>query len=133
MGDDSDNDEQLWARSLAGDETAFAALFDRHGNRVFGHAHRLVDDRHTAQDVTAATFLELWRCRDRVRLVNASAAPWLLVTATNVARNQTRRCVDTVACWNVYPGSGTPRMRPRSSCRSRSSALMTDWARRYEV
>jgi RNA polymerase sigma-70 factor (ECF subfamily) len=90
MGEGSGNDEALWVRSLAGDEAAFAALFDRHGNRVFGHARRLVNDRHTAQDVTAATFLELWRCRHRVRLVNASVAPWLLVTATNVARNQIR-------------------------------------------
>jgi RNA polymerase sigma-70 factor (ECF subfamily) len=57
---------------------------------VFGHACRLVGDRHNAEDVTAATFLELWRCRHRVRLVNTSVAPWLLVTATNVARNQTR-------------------------------------------
>jgi len=90
MGDDSGNDQELWASSLAGDETAFAALFDCHGNRVFAHACRFVGDRHTAEDVTAATFLELWRCRDRVRLVNASVVPWLLVTATNVARNQTR-------------------------------------------
>ena len=45
---------------------------------------------HDAEDVTAAAFLELWRRRKSVRLVNGSVLPWLLVTTTNQARNVAR-------------------------------------------
>jgi RNA polymerase sigma-70 factor (ECF subfamily) len=34
--------------------------------------------------------LELWRRRDRVRVVDGSVLPWLLVTATNLSRNAAR-------------------------------------------
>lgn len=38
----------------------------------------------------SAAFLELWRRRDSVRLVEGSVLPWLLVTTTNLARNSKR-------------------------------------------
>lgn len=83
-------DEGLWRRSLGGDGAAFACLFDRHRDRVFGHACRLVLTRHDAEDVAASAFLELWRRRAEVRLVNGSVLPWLLVTTTNLGRNAAR-------------------------------------------
>lgn len=81
------DDAAPWASSLAGDAEAFAELYDRHRDRVFRHAARLVTNQHDAEDVLAAAFLELWRRRRDVRLVNGSVLPWLLVTASNVARN----------------------------------------------
>lgn len=80
----------LWSRSLLGDGEAFGALFDEHRDRVFRHAYRLVMDRRDAEDVTATAFLELWRRRSSVRMVNESVLPWLLVTATKAARNVRR-------------------------------------------
>jgi RNA polymerase sigma-70 factor (ECF subfamily) len=85
-----ESDEALWRRSLDGDGEAFGALFDRHRERVFLHACRLVDARHEAEDVAASAFLELWRRRAHVRLVERSVLPWLLVTTTNVGRNTAR-------------------------------------------
>lgn len=79
-----------WRRALAGDGEAFGRLFDAHGGRVFQHARRLTSGRHDAEDVVAAVFLELWRRRRDVRVVNGSVLPWLLVTATNVSLNQRR-------------------------------------------
>jgi RNA polymerase sigma-70 factor (ECF subfamily) len=90
MGDAVVSDSALWSRCLDGDGAAFGALFDRHGDRVHRHAYRLVENRHEAEDVTATAFLELWRRRADVRLVEGSVLPWLLVTATNVARNVRR-------------------------------------------
>ena len=80
----------LWQRSLDGDAEAFAAVFDRHRDRVFGQAARLLGDRNEAEDIAASAFLELWRRRRDVRLVSGSVLPWLLVTTTNLARNSTR-------------------------------------------
>jgi RNA polymerase sigma factor (sigma-70 family) len=84
------DDVHLWGRACQGDGGAFAALFRRHRDRVFFFALRGMQSQHEAEDVTAIVFLELWRLRDRVRLVDGSIRPWLLVTANNVSRNQSR-------------------------------------------
>jgi RNA polymerase sigma-70 factor, ECF subfamily len=86
----TENDEALWRRSLDGDGEAFGALFDRHRGRVFRHACRVAQTGHDAEDVLASAFLELWRRRTEVRLVEQSVLPWLLVTATNIGRNAAR-------------------------------------------
>ena len=80
----------LWQRTLVGDGEAFGSLFDQLRDRLFRHACRLVETRQDAEDVVAAAFLELWRRRDDVRMVNGSVLPWLLVTASNLSRNVAR-------------------------------------------
>ena len=57
---------------------------------MFRHACRVAQTRRDAEDVVASAFLELWRRRSEVRLVNGSVLPWLLVTTTNLARNSAR-------------------------------------------
>ena len=92
MGDigKAPGDGDLWLRVMDGDGAAFASLFSRHRDRVFVHSLRLVRTPFEAEDVTAMVFLEAWRCRSRVRLVNDSMLGWLLITASNVARNKLR-------------------------------------------
>lgn len=90
MGNVESDEAGLWSRSLKGDGEAFRVLYARHRDRVFRHAYRLSGDRHDAEDIMATTFLELWRCRARVRIVEGSVLPWLLVTTTNTARNSGR-------------------------------------------
>jgi len=83
-------DEDDWSRARAGQGEAFGRIFDRHRARIHRHCHRLVPVPADADDVVAVTFLEAWRRRDAVRLVDGSVLPWLLVTATNAARNVSR-------------------------------------------
>ncbi|UKA68406.1 sigma-70 family RNA polymerase sigma factor [Arthrobacter sp. FW306-05-C] len=90
MGNLESDEDSLWSRSLRGDGEAFGVLYDRHRDRVFRHAYRLVGNHHDAEDVMAAAFLELWRRRAKVRVVQGSILPWLLVTTTNMARNNGR-------------------------------------------
>lgn len=80
----------LCARLAAGDHSAFEVLFDRYAGRVHGHCARQLGSVQDAVDLTAVVFLEAWRRRDAIRVVDGSALPWLLVTATNVARNHRR-------------------------------------------
>lgn len=84
------DEAEEWQRALQGDGSAFGRLFDAHQGRVYQHASRMLPDRHDAEDVLAGAFLELWRCRRKVRLVDGSVLPWLLVTTTNLSRNRQR-------------------------------------------
>ncbi|SDZ15660.1 RNA polymerase sigma factor, sigma-70 family [Herbiconiux ginsengi] len=81
---------ETWAAACAGDSAAFASIYDLHRDRVFGQALRLIREPHDAEDVTALVFLEAWRRRASVRLVDGSVMPWLLVTTNNVVRNVER-------------------------------------------
>jgi RNA polymerase sigma factor (sigma-70 family) len=84
------DEADAWSRARDGDPDAFTSLFDRHRDRVFGHALRLVRQPHDAEDVTAMVFLEAWRRRDAVRVVDGSIIAWLLVTANNTVHNLQR-------------------------------------------
>lgn len=84
------DEAERWSRARDGDGEAFGALFGDHRERVYRHARRLVESTADAEDVTAAAFLELWRRRRAVRLVDGSVLPWLITTTTNVARNKRR-------------------------------------------
>ncbi|MFB9747192.1 RNA polymerase sigma factor [Leifsonia shinshuensis] len=83
-------DAELRSRVRAGDGAAFGVVYDRHVHRVFGLCRRAADSVDAADDLTALVFLEAWRNRSRVRIVNGSIIGWLLVTAGYVARNHAR-------------------------------------------
>jgi len=90
MGTERVNEPALWELARGGDSGAFAMLYDRHRDRVFGQALRLMRSTHDAEDVTAVVFLELWRRRRTVTLVNDTLIGWLLVTTNHVAHNFVR-------------------------------------------
>ena len=80
----------VWASAIGGDAAAFARVFDAHRDRVFGQALRLIRSPHDAEDVTALVFLEAWRRRADVRVVDGSIIGWLLVATNFVVRNLVR-------------------------------------------
>ena len=84
--DDADD----WDAVLAGDGEAFGRVFDRHRDAVRRSVRRLVAQEADAEDVLAVVFLEAWRRRAAVRLVDDSVRPWLLVTALHAAQNVRR-------------------------------------------
>lgn len=96
MGSEIFDEARVWRDARSGDSAAFGVMFDKHRDRVFGHALRLTHSSHDAEDVTAVVFLEAWRRRDAVRVVDGSVIGWLLVTTNNVSRNagRTRRRYD---------------------------------------
>jgi RNA polymerase sigma factor (sigma-70 family) len=93
------------ARLRAGDDAAFAELFDKHAAVVYQHAFRLTGNWSTAEDVVSATFLEAWRLRERIDPEGGSLRPWLLGVATNIIRNLSRksRRWDNLAAWFQRP------------------------------
>lgn len=85
-----DSDELIWQRVLSGQAHAYALVWRRHRDRVFRHHIRCGTAPQDAEDLTALTFLELWRRRSEARFVDGSLLPWLIVTAQNVSRNAAR-------------------------------------------
>lgn len=75
---------------LSGDGRAFGVIWDRHHVRIVRHLSAMGSSAGDVEDLSAAVFLELWRRRDDVRMVEGSVAPWLIVTAQNVHRNGAR-------------------------------------------
>jgi RNA polymerase sigma-70 factor (ECF subfamily) len=84
------DEADVWAAARGGDADAFQRLFDLHRDRVYGQGLRIMRSAHDAEDVTALVFLEAWRRRDAVPIVNGSIVAWLLVTTNYVCRNLVR-------------------------------------------
>ena len=93
----------VWCAALAEERGAFVRLFDLHRGAVFRQALRLTAQPADAEEVAAAAFFELWRKRDAVRVVRGSVLPWLLVTTTNLARNDHRALVRREAMLRRIP------------------------------
>ena len=54
------NDAELFALVKAGDDRAFAEIYDRYWELLFRHARRMVKDDNLAQDIVQDVFISLW-------------------------------------------------------------------------
>lgn len=82
-----DEDEPLLNRLAADDEAAFRILVERHIDRAFGIALRIVGSRADAEDVVQDTLLKVWTHRGRWQHGRAKFSTWLYRVITN-------RCID---------------------------------------
>jgi RNA polymerase sigma-70 factor (ECF subfamily) len=69
---------------------AFGELFKRHSRSVYAYCARRTGNLDLAEDLTSVVFMEAFRRRRKLQLSNASALPWLIGVANNVARNADR-------------------------------------------
>ncbi len=61
MSEPLDPDSDLVRRCLAGDESCYAALLERHQGRIYSFLLRLVGDGHEAEDLAQVVFLKAFR------------------------------------------------------------------------
>jgi len=73
-----------------GDETAFAAAYDRHAPLVYGAVVRFVGDREAAAEVVQDAFMALWRRAHQFDAASGSLAGWLLGIARHRAIDRYR-------------------------------------------
>lgn len=90
MIDEEESDAALWLAASTGTERAFVTIFDRYRSRVFSAAYRRTNRVADSEEVVAIVFLEAWRLRKRVRIVDGSLLPWLLAVTANVTSNLSR-------------------------------------------
>lgn len=102
------SDESLWQASARGDQRAFSELYERHAGTIYNYLFRRLADWSEAEDLTAVVFLEAFRRRREVVVVEGKLLPWLYEIATNVLRNRRRalwRHRDLVAQLEGQPGN----------------------------
>jgi RNA polymerase sigma-70 factor (ECF subfamily) len=73
------------------DPSAFAALYRRYVDRIYGFAHRRTWTREAAEDVTATTFERAYRNLDRFDPDGAGFGPWIYRIAANELVDHYRR------------------------------------------
>lgn len=84
------SDESLFRASARGDQHAFSELYERHARTIYNYLFRRLADWSEAEDLTAVVFLEAFRRRNEVVVVEGKLLPWLYGIATNVLRNRRR-------------------------------------------
>jgi RNA polymerase sigma factor (sigma-70 family) len=84
------SDEALLQASASGDDRAFSELYERHAQTIYNYLFRRLADWPEAEDLTAVVFLEAFRRRSEVVVVEGKLLPWLYGIATNVLRNRRR-------------------------------------------
>ena len=81
------DDSELIARAAQGDREAFGVLYERYVFRVFRHVYYLTNDPHTAEDLTAQTFLNALEAIPRYEVRGVPFLAWLLRIAYNLTLN----------------------------------------------
>lgn len=84
------DDDQLMARTAAGEEAAFRLLVDRWQNDVLAFLIHMTGSRDDAEDLAQETFVRVYRQADRYR-PEGRFRSWLLRIAGNLARSRHRR------------------------------------------
>ena len=74
-----EDEHRTLARMAAGDASALADLYDRHGRAVYSLACRILGDRTEAEDITQDVFSQAWRQAAQYDPRRATAVGWLLM------------------------------------------------------
>ncbi|MGI8627082.1 MAG: sigma-70 family RNA polymerase sigma factor [Geodermatophilaceae bacterium] len=84
-------DEELAARTAAGDLAAFTLLYDRHEARVHVWASHALG-RHAGEDAVQEVFLRVWRHAGQFDVERGRFVTWLMaITRHHLARELDRR------------------------------------------
>lgn len=94
---------ELIARTLAGDDRAYAVLVHRHQSIVYNIACRLVGDREEAREIAQEAFLRAYTALDTFDR-RRPFAPWLYRIATNLSINALKRKKHAVISLDAPPG-----------------------------
>ncbi|MEE8608466.1 MAG: sigma-70 family RNA polymerase sigma factor [Nitrospiraceae bacterium] len=81
------DDTGLIVRAAKGDREAFGDLYERYVFRVFRHVYYLTNNTHTAEDLTAQTFLKALEAIHRYEVRGITFLAWLLRIAYNLTMN----------------------------------------------
>jgi RNA polymerase sigma-70 factor, ECF subfamily len=76
-------DQELLSAAARGDQAAFSQIYQRHRNRVYGFAYRMLGTQEAAEDVTHEAFLLLIRQPEVYQAARGSLLTFLCAVARN--------------------------------------------------
>jgi RNA polymerase sigma factor (sigma-70 family) len=119
------SDAALGAALGQGDQSALAALYDRHMPGIYDHLARYLRDPFAAEDLVQTTFVRAWERRETLRDPGGVKA-WLFTIAHNLATNQLTRTrpVDQV---EDHYDLAAPGLGPEQEATSKESGELV-WA-----
>ena len=122
------DDEALLRASAAGEKAAFGELYERHARAIYNYLFRRLANWSEAEDLTAVVFLEAFRRRNDVVVLDGKLLPWLYGIATNVLRNRRRalwRHRDLMARLSAEPARAAPDMAARAEAADQMRSVLT--------
>lgn len=106
---------RLVERAQSGDEHAFAQLYDRYLDQVYGYVRRRVNSREVAEDLTGDVFLRAWRSFEKFQWQGVDLGAWLTTIARNrvhdhfkSAKFRLERSTDDIGDRDPAPGVDDP-------------------------
>jgi RNA polymerase sigma-70 factor (ECF subfamily) len=96
---------ELVELARAGEDAAFAALFEHYNVRIFRYLERIVGSPEVGRDLTQDTFVAAWRSLPSLQ-DTGRFGPWLYRIATNMARLHLRRA--RLVRWLPWGASDQP-------------------------
>lgn len=84
-------DDELMARVGQGDVFAYTALVQRHLPVLYRLGHRMLHDRHEAEDVAQESFARLWQSAPGWQSSGGGPAGWLRRVCTNLCLDRLRK------------------------------------------
>ena len=97
----AEDDARLVVLILAGDDSAFETIFQRHRDALFRHAWRFARDEDTALDLVQEAFVRAYESLASFR-GEGSLLTWLRRIMTNLAIDRTRRKGSKVASFDEH-------------------------------
>lgn len=87
---EKETDESILYRVAAGDEAAFAALYDRFSGRLYAVALRILEDEQDARDALQEGFLYLWEKASNFDSLKSKAFTWSVMIFRHKAIDRLR-------------------------------------------
>lgn len=85
-----DADADAMRRMAAGDGSALAEIYDRHGRSMFSLAVRILRDQSDAEEIVQDVFAQAWRQAARYDTTRGAVVAWLLMMARSRAIDRLR-------------------------------------------
>jgi len=103
---DEASDQALTARAVAGDQSAFAALMQRHKGWLYRFIRRYVGDAEEAFDVVQESFASAWMALSRYDTARPFDV-WLRRIALNKCRDRGRKAAVRRVLFGARPATDT--------------------------